>query len=181
MIEYSFGEKQCRLDWNDFLCITKNVPNSNIILYKSNFKNFAEFYEYIDKNKKSISHILFDGYEYFLENGVLHNLYGPAITRYLEKSDYIVAGTQSYSFYIDGKLVCDNKSNNNKGCRKIDDFQEKEIFFYKELTNKKSGIDPYTNKYYIRTKNVDYIIVPINLKNRILLDQRKKKLKQLSI
>ena len=31
MIEYSFGERNCKLDWNDFLCVTKNVPNNNIL------------------------------------------------------------------------------------------------------------------------------------------------------
>ena len=54
----------------------KNRDEDNNKKYKSDFIDFANLYEYIDKTKKSISHILLDGYEYFLEKGVLHNLYG---------------------------------------------------------------------------------------------------------
>ena len=178
MIEYSFGERNCKLDWNDFLCVTKNVPNNNILkIYKSSFKNFAEFFEYVDKFKKEISHLLFDGYEYFLENGVLHNLYGPAIIIFLEKSDYIAAGTKSCSFYINGRLVCDKLD--DRGCRKTEDFEKNEIFFYTKLTDNITGRDPITGVMYRIKEGVDYIKTPIDLKNRRFLDQRKKKLKQL--
>ncbi len=173
MIEYFFGENKCKLDWNNFLCVTEN----NIKVYKSDFKDFAEFYEYIDTLKEKISHILFDGYEYFLEDGVLHNLYGPAIIRYLEKGDYVAAGTKSYSFYIKGKLVHDQLD--DRGCRKMEDFEKNEIFFWKRLTDKISGKDPNTGIYYRTKDGVDYIKTTINLQNLRLLDQRKKKLKQL--
>lgn len=174
MIEYSFGENKCKLDWNDFLCATEN----NIKVYKSDFKDFAEFYEYIDVLKEKISHLLFDGYEYTLENGVLHNLYGPAIIRYLEKGHYVAAGPKSYYFYIDGKLVC-NKLD-DRGCRNIDDFEKEEVFFWKRLTNKISGIDTKTGIMYRLKEGIDYTKTPINIEKRRLLDQRKKKLKQLN-
>jgi len=169
MIEYSFGENKCKLDWNNFLCVTKNVPNSNIKIYKSTFKDFSEFYEYVDRFKNEITHLLFDGYEYFLEEGVLHNLYGPAIIKYLEKSDYTPAGSKWYSFYINGKLVHDKVGNSDRGCRTIENFENEKIFFHEELSSKKDR----------KQKDVDYIKTPINLQNLRLLDQRKKKLKQL--
>ena len=177
MIEYSFGERKCKLDWNDFICLTENTDKK----YKSQFPNFATLYEYIDTMKKDISHILFDGYEYFVENGVLHNLYGPAIIRYLEKGDYVAAGTKSYSFYINGKLVYNDPVDIKRGCRKIDDFEKGKIFFYEDLTFKEYDyIDPNTGRRYRRQEGIDYIKTPIDLENRRFLDQRKKKLKQIS-
>lgn len=174
MIEYSFGENKCKLDWDDFLCTTEN----DVKAYKSDFKDFAEFYEYIDVLKEKISHILFDGYEYFLENGVLHNLYGPAIIKITSvDGKFTPKGTKSYYFYIDGKLVC-NKLD-DRGCKNMEDFEKDEIFFYKRLTDKISGRDPHTGIMYRRQEGVDYIKTNINLKQRRLLDQRKKKLKQL--
>ena len=177
MIEYSFGENKCKLDWNNFLCVTEN----NIKVYKSDFKDFAEFYEYIDVLKEKISHLLFDGYEYVLENGVLHNLYGPAIIRYNEKGDYITAaGSKTYFFYINGRLVCDKLD--DRGCRKIEDFKKGEIFFYQELSFKElNSKDPITGlRHRKRQEGIDYIKTPINLQHRITLDQRKKKLKQIN-
>ena len=175
MIEYSFGENKCKLDWNNFLCVTEN----DVKAYKSDFKDFAEFYEYIDTLKNNISHILFDGYEYFLENGVLHNLYGPAIIKIASvDGKFTPKGTKSYSFYIKGKLVHDQLD--DRGCRKMEDFEKNEIFFWKRLTDKISGKDTNTGIYHRTKAGIDYIKTPINLQNLRLLDQRKKKLKQIS-
>ena len=116
MITYYFGDKDCKLDFNNFLSITTDIKK-----YKSNFNSFSELYEFIETHKKEIIHILFDGYEYFIENGVLHNLYGPAYIRYNDPTtDRFPLGTKSNWFYINGRLVCDKTD--TRGCKKLNDF-----------------------------------------------------------
>ena len=55
-----------------------------------------------------------------------------------------------------------------------------EIFFYKELTNKKSGRDLTTGVFYRRKEDIDYIKTTIDLESRRTLDIRKKKLKKVN-
>ena len=170
MITYYFGEKDCKLDFNDFLSITTDIKR-----YKSDFKYFSDLYEFIEKNTNKISNILFDGYEYIIENGKLHNLYGPAYIKYntTKENPYSFGSTTTW-FYINGKLGCDRLD--TKGCRKLEDFQNNEIFFYEELSNKKAEVNTQTGKMYRRREGIDYIKHIINLKERIKKDQRKKKL-----
>lgn len=168
MIEYSFGERKCIIDFNKFL----SLKYKNEVCYKSLFNEFSELYEFIELNKKEISHILFDGYEYFLENGVLHNLYGPAYIKINDKENpFTPIGAKILWFYIDGKLVFD--SPDKRGCKKLQDFENNDIFHYVELTNKKPG------KYYKRKEGIDYIKTSINLEERRKNDIRSKKLKKL--
>jgi len=174
MIYYKFGEISCKFSFKDFLKITYD----NTIKYKSDFKEFSELYELIDKNANKISNILFDGYEYIIEKGKLHNLYGPALIKHHDKDEFY-KGTVEY-FYIDGKNVFNDKLD-GRGCTKLEDFQNKDIFHYQELTGKKSGRDEITGKMYRRQEGIDYIKTPINLKERIKKDQRKKKLQQISL
>jgi len=142
MIEYSFGERKCKLDWSIFICLIADKK-----LYKSDFKDFSNLYEYIRYND--------------------------------EKTDfYKLLGTKSTFFYIDGKLVC-NKLD-DRGCRNLEDFNNNEIFHYHELSNIKHNKNINTGKWYKRQEGVDYIRTVINIKQKILLDQRKKKLKQIS-
>jgi hypothetical protein len=173
MIEYKLGEKKIKIDFDAFLCLKFKDKK----FYKSDFNAFSELYEFIDKNKMKISYMLFNNNEYFLENGVLHNLYGPAHIRINDKEDsFYVKGTKTQFFYIDGKLVYDKMD--NRGCKKLEDFKDKEIFFYDELSNKKSGKDENGN-FYRRKENIDYIKTIINLSERIKIDQRNKKIKKL--
>lgn len=172
MIKYKFGNIECKISFNDFLSISYN----NIKRYKSDFNNFAELYELIDKNLYNIYHILFDGYEYFLEKGILHNLYGPALIKHNDDKSSMFQGTSLW-FYIDGKLVhSDTHIMIERGCKKLEDFQNEKIFHYEEITNKKSGRDENCI-FQRRQEGIDYKIHFINLKNRIKKDQRKKKLK----
>ena len=73
MILYNIGKIECKLEWDKFLSLVCNGK-----LYKTDFEEFSELYEYIDKNIKNITKITFDNYEYTLKNGVLHNLYKEA-------------------------------------------------------------------------------------------------------
>jgi hypothetical protein len=171
MIEYKFGDIKCKLDFDDFLSITTNVKK-----YKSDFNSFSDLYEFIDKNKNEITHLFFDNNEYFLEKGILHNLYGPSHIRFNDKNSYL-GQTKSLFFYINGKLVHDNLD--DRGCKKLESFQTEEIFFYKELTDKEQRRHS-TNKYYRAKEGVDYIKTIINLDNLIKKDQRNKKLKKIS-
>jgi hypothetical protein len=127
MIKYKFGDVECKISFDDFLSLTIN----NVKKYKSDFKQFSELYEIIEKNKKQISHILFDGYEYILEKGLLHNLYGPAIIKHSDNKSAYFQGTSMW-FYIDGKLVHDNLD--DRGCKNLINFQHETIFHYKKLT-----------------------------------------------
>ena len=175
MIKYNLG-RECKISFNDFLKLT--LENSDV-KYKSEFEHFSELFEFIDKNVKQISHMLFDGYEYFIEKGKLHNLYGPAYITYTEDKSVYGNGTNNY-FYIDGKLVCDG-ANVDRGCTTIKSFKEDRIFHYMKLTNKKNGyIDEYTGERYKTKIGVDFDMKYINLNDRIKMDQRKKKLIQLS-
>jgi len=172
MITYHFGDKDCKLDFKDFLSITTDIKK-----YKSEFDSFSKLYEFIETHKKEITHILFYGYEYFIENGVLHNLYGPAYIRYNDPTtDRFSLGSKSIWFYINGKLVQDNL--NTRGCKKLQDFQNGDIFFFRELTYKKSNFNN-VGPLYRRKEGVDYIKDYINLENLTKIDQRYKKLKML--
>ena len=173
MINYKFGNIECKISFDDFLSLTIN----NVRKYKSDFKQFSELYEFIEKNKKLISHVLFDGYEYILEKGLLHNLYGPAIIKHCDDKSAYFRGTTKY-FYIDGKCVFNQLD--GRGCKKLEDFQNKDIFHFQELTGKKSEKDEITGKMYRRKEGVDYKKIYINLEERIKKDQRKKKLLQIN-
>jgi len=176
MIKYRLGEIDCKISFEDFLSLTCNGDKK----YKSEFRDMSELYEFFDKNIKRISNILFDGYEYYLQNGILHNLYGSALIRYNVNSPVLVSPIECINrFYIDGRLVLDDMSR-PKGCSKLEDFNNKEIFFFEELTYKISGRDPLTGLIYRRKEGVDYIKTIINLNDRIKIDQRYKKLKMLS-
>jgi len=172
MIMYKFLDVECKIDFESFLSIDAVTGR----LYKKDFKSFYDLYEYIEFNLKDITHILFDGYEYHLKHGKLHNLYGPAHTRYNVAHDCYINNTTIYKFYIDGKLVFDNISNPIKGCSKIENFKNNEIFFYNELINKKSGIDMITGKFNRRKEGVDYEKTIINLPERIKTEKRRLKL-----
>lgn len=169
MIQYSLGEKKCLLDWNKFICLTYN----NIKMYKSEFKDLANLYEVIDKNIKSVSNLLLDGHEYIIEKGILHNLYGPAYIKYNDSTAFSPAGSISLYFYIDGKLVC-NTNENNRGCKTLEEFQNDDIFFFEKLNTE--NIVQFVRR---PKEGIDYIKHRINLERRILMDQRKKKLKLL--
>ena len=176
MIKYNFGEIECKISYDDFLCLECD----DIKKYKSEFKDIPDLYEFIDKNIKDITHMIFDNYEYYLQNGKLHNLYGAALIRYNVESTYLSKPIEKSSrFYIDGRLVLDSISK-PKGCSNLEDFKYSEIFFYDELSYKLSGRDPLTGMLYRRKVGVDYIKTMINLDDRIKMDQRYKKLKMLS-
>jgi len=168
---YKFGEVECKLSFRDFLAISTTILPKKL---KREFKNFYELYEFIEIYNHQITHILFDGYEYTLEKGILHNLYGPAYIRYDE--DGIMPGPRKF-FYIDGKLVCEEMG---QKCSNLENFQTKDIHFFQELTGKQSGYDEKTRLRYRRKEGIDYKIYPINLKHRIKIDQRKKKLQRLN-
>lgn len=167
---YNFGEKPCKIEFNDFLSITTDIK-----MYKSEFKSFSDLYEFIEKNLNKITHIFFNNYEYFLEKGVLHNLYGPAIIRHNNDDNTYFKGTSNF-FYIDGKLVHDDLKTVDRGCKKLDNFKNTQIFHYKDISGRKSGRDVITGRWYKREEGVDYEIQYIDLDQRIKLDQRKKKL-----
>jgi hypothetical protein len=169
---YKFGEKECKISFTDFLSITTKTGK----LYKSDFKEFYILYEFIENNLNDIKNILFNGYEYVIENGKLHNLYGPALIRHTETGYFPGTSTR---FYIDGRLVFDN-IDTDKGCTKIEDFQNNIIYHFKELTTKESRYDPNTKRSRRRIDGVDYIKTYIDLKQRIIQDQRKKKLKMIN-
>lgn len=173
MIIYNFCEKGCKISFTDFLAITTKTTK----LYKSDFSEFYKLYEFIEQNLNEITHILFDGYEYFIENGKLHNLYGPALVKHSEDKTAYYQGANRY-FYIDGKLVYDNL-NIDRGCKKIEDFQTKEIFHYEKLINE-NQYDPITGKPFRIREGVDYKKHYINLNSRIKKDQRNKKLKMIN-
>ena len=176
MIKYKFGEIECKISYDDFLCLVHN----DIKKYKSDFKDMPELYEFIDKNIKDITRMIFDNYEYYLQNGKLHNIYDAALIKYNVESPYLDKTIEKTSrFYIDGRLVLDSISK-PKGCSKLEDFKNAEIFFYEELTYKLSDRDPLTGLMYRRREGVDYIKTIIHLDDRIKMDQRYKKLKLLS-
>jgi len=173
MTIYKFGDVECKISFNDFLVL---ILNNDSKFFKSDFKDFSELYEFIEKNKMKIYHIIFDGYEYLLENGLLHNLYDAATIKHCEDKSSYFQGTIK-RFYIDGKKVYD--ALDDRGCKNISDFKNNDIFHFVDITGKKSGRDNNGN-FYRRKENVDYKIYPINLKSRIDKDQRKKKLKQIN-
>ncbi len=172
MITYNFGI-ECKMSWEDFLSL-KTLDGKT--LYKSDFKTFSDLYEFIDRSKTEISELLFDGVKYILEDGLLHNLYGPARIRCADKdTPFYVVGTILYRFFINGKEVqCEKKH-----CSKIENFEEKELYFYEEITGRKSQPDPVTGKWYRRKEGIDYKHHIIDLEQLRNLDKRKKKLERI--
>jgi len=160
MINYKIGDIDCKIKWEDFLSLIINDE----IKYKSDFESFPQFYEFLDKNIKTITKLLLDGYEYILENGVLHNLYGPSTLKYNDGSSYLPESI-SKRFYIKGRQVF-NYISDIRGCIKMDDFENCEIFYLTILTDVKSR----------RKEGVDYTREIIDLKKLRELDKRKKKL-----
>lgn len=172
---YKFGDIPCRIEFDDFLSITTDTKK-----YKSDFMDFSYLYEFIEKNLNKITQISFDNYEYNLEKGVLHNLYGPALIRYTTEDSYMSKkGTKIDWFYIDGKLVFDNRDT-NRGCRTLSDFQKNRIFHLKILTTTENRYNPITKRTNRSQDGIDYIKTYIDLEQRIKIDQRKKKLKFLN-
>lgn len=173
MIKYKFDNIECQLDFDKLIKITYN----NITLYKKDFSDFSDFCYFLDIKNNQITHILFDGYEYYLKNGKLHNLYGPARIKYYSdeeiKNSYFLTNNVISWFYINGKLVCDNLD--NRGCRKIEDFQNNNIFHWRYLKH------VTTNRKRRLKEGIDYIKYPINLNLLILIDQRKKKLQKIDL
>lgn len=173
---YNFGEIPCKIEFDDFLSITTDIKK-----YKSDFKDFSYLYEFIEKNLNKITQISFDNYEYFLEKGVLHNLYGPAHIRYTTEDSYMSKkGAKINWFYIDGKLVFNNMDRDDRGCRKLSDFQTNKIFHLKILTTTENRYNPITKRTNRSQDGIDYIKTYIDLEQRIKIDQRKKKLKFLN-
>lgn len=172
---YKFGEIPCKIEFDDFLSITTDIKK-----YKSEFKDFSYLYEFIEKNLNKIIQISFNNYEYYLEKGVLHNLYGPAHIRYTTQDGYMSKkGTKIDWFYIDGKLVYDNRDT-GRGCTKLSDFQTNRIFHLKILTTTESRYNPITKRTNRSQSGIDYIKTYIDLGQRIKLDQRKKKLQYIN-
>ncbi len=174
MIRYNFGI-ECDISWNKFLYLE---TDQSIKTYKKDFKEFSELFYFIDTNKKHISKLLFDGYEYTLENGLLHNLYGPAKIKHTEKEDNKIYYGTSVWFFINGKIVTD-KLEYKRGCKKTSTFENGNIFFYEEITNKKSGIQT-NGSFYRRKEGIDYQRHFIDLKKLREKDIRKKKLEQIN-
>jgi len=179
MIYYKFGDIDCKISFKDFLSITIDDKPFTIKKFKSDFKEFSELFELIEINKKKISNILFDNYEYILQKGLLHNLYGPALIRHNDSDDTYFKGT-SRRFYIDGKLVYCGPSHDDRGCKKLEDFQKGEIYFYEDITGRQNGRDESTGRMYRRQEGIDYKKYPIDLQFRLKIDQRKKKLQKLN-
>jgi hypothetical protein len=178
MIIYKFGNIDCKISFKDFLSITIEDTPFTIKKFKSDFKEFSELYELIEINKKKITNILFDGYEYILQNGLFHNLYGAALIRHNDGDDTYFKGTSRW-YYIDGKLVHIDPFD-IRGCRKIEDFEKGNIYFYENITGKQSGRDENTGRMYRIIEGVDFKKYPIDLQFRRKLDQRKKKLQKLN-
>jgi len=172
MTIYPIGDFECKIDFDNFLCLVIKGDKK----YKSDFSDLSVLYEYIDRNITDITYLLFNNNEYFLKNGVLHNLYGAGHVRINDKEDaFYPIGHKSLRFYIDGKLVYMKPGVH---CKKLENFQKQEIFFYEELTNKKPGKDK-NGKFYRRKEGIDYITTIINLDERIKFDQRNNKIKEL--
>jgi len=66
LINYKFGEIEEKIEWDDFLSLTYKDK----LTYKSDYKTFSDLYEFICKNIKDITKLLFDGYEYILQDGL---------------------------------------------------------------------------------------------------------------
>jgi len=169
MIEYTIGDTCCRISFEHFLSLTFK----NEIIYKSRFDEFSDLYEFIEKNIKNITLMIFDGYKYHLEKGLLHNLYGPAVIKYDENKELYSQKIDNY-FFINGKRIYYDYYKIII-CKNIKNFVGNDVFFIERRTNniKKSNI---TDMKYKNINGINYNLIAINLKNLIKMDQRKKKL-----
>ena len=166
MINYKFGEIEEKIEWDDFLSLTYKDK----LTYKSDYKTFSDLYEFICKNIKDITKLLFDGYEYILQDGLLHNLYGPATLKHIK--DGFMPGTRR-RYYINGKLVFAKEKpfRYDKVCNKVEDF-EKEIVFLEWITKKIERGKTYK-------EDINYILHPINLEELRIQDKRYNKLNRI--
>ena len=118
----------------------------------------------------------FNNYEYILENGLLHNLYGHATLKHNDGTGAFPMGS-SRKFYIQGRLVSDTNES-IRGCKSWESFEKGELFFYTEITNKRSGRDE-NNVMYRRKEGIDYKKEYIDLQKLRELDKRRKKLNRI--
>jgi len=172
MIKYRLGDKNfgnVDMNWKKFLSLIHNGETK----YKSFFKSVSHFYEYFDRNKEEITEILFDDAKYYLEDGVLHNLYGSAREVHHDEQSFVKGW--SYKFYIGGRCVCDKSG---QAIKTTQNFTTGKIFFYDELTERKSGSQE-DGTYYRRKEGVDFERTPINLEQLRKQDKRKRKLKRI--
>jgi len=167
MIKYNLGN-DVKIAWKDFL----SLDFYDVRMYKSEFKSFSDFFEYLDKNIKDITNLLFDGYEYKLENGVLHNLYGPALIKYIDDDNAFRKGTID-RFYINGKIVLSHQ----KEIRKLNDFENEEIYHYEELDVERKMLS--LGRLERMKEGIHYINHYIDLKELRKRDKRNKKLNRI--
>jgi len=118
-------------------------------------------------------------YHYTIENGVLHNLYGPAMSRHTDNKEVFMKGS-FFKYFINGKIVYDVNSY-PKHTTKLKNFENKEIFHFEEITGKKSEKNLTTMKWYRRKEGVDYKKHYLNLKQLREQDIRKIKIKKILI
>lgn len=162
MIIYNIGGVECKIGFEDFLSLVYIDKK----LYKSDFKSVSEYYEFIDKNIKDISELVFDNYSYKLNDGLLHNLYGPAIIK-VNPPESFMGRTISKRFYIKGKLVSIRQGN---PCKNLKEFEEDKIYYYEFFSKNKNRLK----------EGIDYKRYPYNLELLRKHENRRKKLNKLN-
>ena len=166
MIRYKLGDVELNFDFESLLVVfTKNRT-----LYKSDFEGVSDFFEYLHKNINDIIEITFDSKCYRLKNGLLHNLWSPALSEY--NQDGYFKGWKKL-FYIDGKLVyC--KGEPIKSSEKL----LSDIYHHEEITQKKTGKEP-DGTIYRRKEGVDYKHHYIDIEKLRKKEMRQKKLEEI--
>lgn len=124
MILYKIGDINIKINWDNFLIL----ETSESKYYRSDFIDFPEMYKFLDENLKHIKYLKFDGFEYYLNNGLLHNLWGPAKIVSVEGG---FGDGFCKRFFINGEIVW------YKGihCKNMKNFESGEIYFYEKLTD----------------------------------------------
>lgn len=99
MVSYKIGYIECFFKFEDFISLECDFKK----YYKCDFIDFSSLIKFIDENIKQITKIVFDNKQYVLENGLLHNLYGPSITVYPTPGGHNKNTIKRY--FINGNII----------------------------------------------------------------------------
>jgi len=164
MILYKIGDVENKIDYDTFLCLIHKGEK----MYKSSFTSFAELYEFLDKNINHIDELIFNDLHLYLEDGVLHNLYGPAVIQHLDPKTNPINSDIRRRYLINGKFLF--SQDYKKIINRKEEF-EGPVCFIDIIKKHKPSERQKEGEHYIKTN--------IDLEHLRKIDKRKRKLKRI--
>ena len=151
MIKYFLNNnKSININFEDFIFVTANGEK----YYKKDFSDFSQLIYLLDTNIMTVRELVFDNTQYFLNNGILSDLYYPSEYVYSEFS-----GEMYPIYFFKGFRLYYGINNSVKS---LDNLLKEKVFYYKnEIRNLKERIFidiHYERKKELRIKKLERLI-----------------------